>query len=135
MHALFDFLRVDPLGNRTIFQRSISQPIKYGCQEGLARLRAMMGHISLRRTKASVGDSIKMTEKDYQIRAVSFPEDSLSYEVHDALFQSARIALMATMRGGEIEALKQYTSIFETLLRIRQACCCMSLVPKVRHTV
>ena len=133
VHALFDFLRVEPLGNRTIFQRSISQPIQHGHEEGLARLRVMMCHISLRRTKAIVADSINMTEKEFQIRVVSFPKESLSFQGYDALFQSARIALMATMNGGEQEALKQYTSIFESLLRLRQACCCVSLVSKVRY--
>jgi SWI/SNF-related matrix-associated actin-dependent regulator of chromatin subfamily A3 len=129
IHSLFSFLDVEPLGNKEVFRRAISQPIQVGDEMGLARLRAMMSHVALRRNKTTV--NIEMPEKEVQLRSIEFP-DGHHKTIHHTLFQTAQVAFQATLQGGDAEALKNYMSVLETLLRIRQACCSGVLIPKER---
>lgn len=128
--SLFTFLGVEPLGDKEIFRRAVSQPIQVGDEVGLARLRAMMSHVTLRRNKSIV--NIKMPEKTVELRLVEFPDDSPHKTIHQTLFRTAQAAFQATLQEGDAEALKNYMSVLETLLRIRQACCSGVLVPKER---
>eukprot|EP00978_Attheya_sp_CCMP212_P013372 scaffold33647_cov49-Attheya_sp.AAC.2 len=131
INSLFSFLQLEPLGDKEVFRRAISQPIKEGNETGLARLRAMMCHVALRRNKTLA--NLNMPEKEVQLRSVSFPEGSIHKSIHDALFESARAAFEATLLDGDDAALKNYVSVLERLLRIRQACCSGILVPKERR--
>jgi SNF2 family DNA or RNA helicase len=130
IHSLFHFLSVEPLGDKDIFRRAVSQPIQNGDDVGLARLRTMMAHIALRRNKSMV--NLKMAKKTVELRSIEFPEGSQHKEIHDALFKSAQIAFRATLGAGDDKALKNYMMILETLTRIRQACVSGVLVPKER---
>ena len=130
IQSLFSFLGVEHLGDREIFRRAVSQPIQAGDEVGLARLRAMMSHITLRRSKMLA--NVSLPEKVVEMRSVQFPADSKDKAIHDTLFQTAQAAFKATLQGGDAEALKNYMSVLETLLRIRQACCSSVLVPKER---
>jgi len=130
IQSLFAFLGVEPLGDKEVFRRAVSQPIQAGDEVGLARLRAMMSHVTLRRNKSIV--DVPMTEKEVQLRLVQFPDDSKHKTIHQALFQTAQAAFQATLQEGDAEALKNYMSVLETLLRIRQACCSGVLIPKER---
>ena len=47
------------------------------------------------------------------------------------VFQSAKLAFKAALQGGNDDAIN-HRSVFEVLTRLRQACCCGSLVPKER---
>ena len=129
IHSLFSFLGVEPLGDKEVFRRAVSQPIQAGEEVGMARLRAMMSHVALRRNKSILKN--QLPDKDVQLRFVTFP-NSQHKVIHETLFQTAQIAFQATLQGGDAEALKNYTSVLETLLRIRQACCSGVLVPKER---
>lgn len=130
IHSLFSFLSVEPLGDKDIFRRAVSQPILNGDDMGLSRLRTMMAHIALRRNKNMT--NLKIPEKTVELRSIEFPVDSPHKEIHDALFKSAQIAFKATLGAGEDKALKNYMMILETLTRIRQACVSGALVPKER---
>jgi SWI/SNF-related matrix-associated actin-dependent regulator of chromatin subfamily A3 len=129
--SLFAFLNVEPLHQPDVFRRAITQPIMGGDMAGLDRLRAMMSYVALRRTKSII--NLKMANKSVELRSVNFPL-GLHKNIHDALFESARGAFAATlaMNTDEGAALKNYNSIFEVLLRIRQACCSGAMVPKER---
>jgi SNF2 family DNA or RNA helicase len=128
IRSLFAFLSVEPLGDRNIFRRAISQPIQNGDDVGIARLRTMMAHIALRRNKSK----LDLVEKTVELRSIAFPADSAHKGIHDALFESAQIAFRATLSAGDDKALKNYMMILETLTRIRQACVSGCLVPKER---
>jgi len=128
--SLLAFLGVDPLGKSEVFRRAIAQPIRNGDSTGLARLRAVMCRISLRRCKAT--EDIKLTNRRVEVQAITFPEGSVHKKIYDTLFASAREAFNAIISNEEQGVLKQYMSILETLLRIRQACCSGALVPKDR---
>lgn len=130
INSLFSFLGVEPLGDKNVFRRAISQPIQQGDEMGLARLRSMMAHVALRRNKSLV--KLEMAEKKVELRKVSFPE-GIHKTIHDTLFATARAAFQATLLEGDVAALKNYMSVLEALLRIRQSCCSGILVPKERR--
>ena len=81
IHSLLSFLGVEPLNDKSIFNRAITQPIKNGEEMGLTRLRATMGFLSLRRSKQNV--NIKLVEKDVQLCSVAFLDDAHK-QVYDA---------------------------------------------------
>lgn len=130
IHSLFSFLSVEPLGDKNVFRRAVSQPIQNGDDTGLARLRTMMAHVALRRTKGMT--NLELVSKSVELRKVEYPSDSPHKSIHDALFESAQVAIQATMSEGDDKALRNYMMILETLTRIRQACVSGKLVPKER---
>lgn len=129
VHALLKFLRVDPLGDKTVFRRAIGQPIQEGDDNGLARLRAAMAYVALRRSKNMA--SFTLPEKQVEIRTVSFAPESKHGQIYSAIFESAKRVFQATMKDGDDDALT-YDSVFEILTRLRQACCSGRLVPVER---
>mmetsp|Transcript_11378 Transcript_11378/g.28798 ORF Transcript_11378/g.28798 Transcript_11378/m.28798 type:complete len:193 (-) Transcript_11378:144-722(-) len=129
--SLFRLLRVEPLHDKDVFRRAITQPLTGGDLAGLDRLRTMMYFIALRREKTLA--SIVLPEKTVELRVVKFPSGSPHKEIHDALFESAYGVFKATLLNGDEDALRHYSSLFEALLRIRQACCSGALVPEGRR--
>ncbi|KAL9184392.1 hypothetical protein ACHAXT_002478 [Thalassiosira profunda] len=129
--SLVSFLGVEPLNEQAVFRRAITQAIKNGDEIGLARLRTTMGFLSLRRSKQNV--NIKLVEKEVQLCSVEFMEDAHK-QVYDALFGTVRCAMEAIL-GEESSALKNYSVIFEKLLRLRQACCSGLLLTQERRDV
>ena len=127
LRALFAFLRVEPLCRKDVFRRAV---IKSGDTSGLALLRAMMAHLAIRRTKDMT--DLKLVEKVVEMRSIQFPEGNPHKRIHDILFETAQLVMRATLSAGRTEALKEYSSVLEVLLRIRQACCSGILVPQAR---
>lgn len=130
IRPLLAFLGLEPFHQDDVFRRAISQPIRNGDDVGLTRLRTLMCHVALRRTKESAG--IKLKDRSVQVCSVAFPDGSQHKRIYDTLFHSAQEAFGAMLRGGEEDALKEYMSILESLLRIRQACCSSLLIPPDR---
>jgi len=130
--SIFSFLGVQPLDDKTIFTRAITQPIKNGDEMGLTRLRTAMSFLSLRRSKANV--NIKLVEKDVQLCSVEFVNDAHK-QVYDALFGTVRVAMEAILGEEESKALKNYSVIFEKLLRLRQSCCSGLLLTQERRDI
>ena len=94
IHSLLSFLGVEPLDNKSVFRRAITQPMKNGNEIGLTRLRTCMGFVSLRRSKQNA--DITMAEKDVQLCSVEFPDDAHK-RVYDALFGTLRVAMEAIL--------------------------------------
>jgi SWI/SNF-related matrix-associated actin-dependent regulator of chromatin subfamily A3 len=117
--SLLSFLGVEPLNEKAIFSRSITQPIKNGDEIGLTRLRTTMGFLSLRRSKQNSG--VKLVDKDVQLCSVDWMDDAHK-RVYDALFGTVRCAMEAILGNvtDDSKALKNYSVIFEKLLRLRQ---------------
>ncbi|KAL7498338.1 hypothetical protein ACHAWT_009386 [Skeletonema menzelii] len=133
IYSLLSFLGVQPLNEKSIFTRAITQPIKNGDEIGLTRLRTTMGFLSLRRSKQNV--NISLVEKDVQLCSVEWSPNDLHKRVYDALFGTIRCAMEAIIMDDESKALKNYSVIFEKLLRLRQACCSAELIAKDRRDV
>mmetsp|Transcript_45123 Transcript_45123/g.94645 ORF Transcript_45123/g.94645 Transcript_45123/m.94645 type:complete len:876 (+) Transcript_45123:187-2814(+) len=130
--SLLSFLGVEPLNEKSIFTRAITQTIKNGDEIGLVRLRTTMGFLSLRRSKQNV--NIKLVEKDVQLCSVEFMDDAHK-KVYEALFGTVRVAMEAILGGDDNKALKNYSVIFEKLLRLRQACCSGLLLTQERRDI
>lgn len=81
IYSLVSFLGVEPLDEKSIFTRAITQPIKQGDEIGLTRLRTTMGFLSLRRSKQNV--EFKLVEKVVQLCQVEFMNDAHK-RVYDA---------------------------------------------------
>jgi SNF2 family DNA or RNA helicase len=117
--TLFQFLGVEPISSTEIFRRSISQPVREGNPAGLALLRTIFSHFALRRTKEKEGITLPL--KTVEIIPIKFPEDSVYSKIYSSLFLSAKTAFVAILTAGDEEALKEYMSILELILRLRQA--------------
>ena len=92
-----------------------------------------MGFLSLRRSKQNV--NIKLVEKDVQLCSVDFLDDAHK-RVYDALFGTVRTCMEALLCGDkDSKALKNYSVIFEKLLRLRQACCSGLLISQERRDI
>jgi len=133
IHSLLSFIHCQPLAETGIFRRAITQPLKNGDDIGLTRLRACMGCVSLRRSKNSV--DLKLVDKEVQLCSVAF-RPGAHKKTYEALFGTLRLALEAILSAGDGgAALKNYSSIFEKLLRLRQTCCSATLVAPERREV
>ena len=130
VYSLLNFLGVEPLNDLGIFRRAITQLMKEGNEVGLSRLRTTMAHVALRRSKHVA--QIKLPEKEVHLRSIVFPE-GINKKVYDAIFGTIRIAFMAVLQDGEQKIMKNYSSIFEKLLRLRQSCCSLGLIPSERR--
>jgi len=105
IYSLLSFLGVQPLNDKSIFTRAITQPIKNGDEIGLTRLRTTMGFLSLRRSKQNV--NISLVEKDVQLCSVEWDPNDSHKLVYDALFGTVKCAMEAIL-GEESKALKNY---------------------------
>jgi hypothetical protein len=78
-----------------------------------------MGFLSLRRSKQNSG--VKLVDKDVQLCSVDWMDDAHK-RVYDALFGTVRCAMEAILGNvtDDSKALKNYSVIFEKLLRLRQ---------------
>lgn len=135
IQSLFQFLLVEPFAQRDIFRRSISQPIRdgQGADTGLALLRALMSHYALRRHKTTV--SLELPPKTVELRFVEHPPQCPHGAIHRTLYDSAKAALRASIADPNkiAQGLSAHSaSIFEILMRLRQACCSGKLVPRER---
>ena len=132
IHSLLAFLNVQPLGNKAVFNKAVTEPIRSKREVGLQRIRATMAHVALRRSKAKVENTIELVEKTLQKRLVRFPEGTHK-TVHDVLYQTARTAFVGLLSRGDDFALSKMMALIELVLRVRQACCHAALVPIERR--
>lgn len=126
IQSLMNFLRLEPLGDRDVFRRSIAQPIKDGDDRGLSNLRLSMAYMALRRTKTA----ITLPDKTLEVRIVTSTPNNPHQQIYETIFQSARAVFGAVLQKKDQKV--SHASIFEILTRLRQACCSGSLVPKER---
>ena len=82
----------------------------------------------MRRTKAVLGDSLP--GKNASIVTVRM--QGKSKEAYSLLFQSARALFRALDLHGDAALMRQYSSVLECLLRLRQACCSPELISRER---
>ena len=128
IQALFEFLRAAPLDNVSVWGRSVGRPLRYGDGLALHKIRALLGAISMRRTKDLLKDRLPTKTVEQHVVKMGKQERV----VYDLLFESARIVFNAVLEIDEGEILQNYSHILECLLRLRQTCCSWKMVPSVR---
>ena len=98
--ALFSFLEVEPLNDKPLFDEKVVAPIADFKEIGLARLRTMVSHLSLRRTKDVLNGVIELPPKEVVVRLCEFDDDDDDYHrnIHDTMYKVTR-AVYASLVG------------------------------------
>ena len=132
LYPYMSFLNVEPLGSSwALFNSMIVSPLRRGEPENsLLLLRAQTKELSLRRTKDVLNEQLKA--KAVEVQGLVFDESSK--KVYKAIEDSARgiIRSMLAFRDGENVLMRNYSNILEVILRLRQACNSITMIPQDR---
>ncbi|KAM0756492.1 hypothetical protein T439DRAFT_376672 [Meredithblackwellia eburnea MCA 4105] len=128
LFSLVRFLRLEPFTDRAIWNQHIGNLAKTGDPLGVSRLQLIMRHLSLRRTKDSKDKEGKpiLTLPPNNQKIVHLAFDSAEhafYKTHHQRYKHDFSQLVDTD-----SVMKNYCSILQELLRLRQICVHMSLV-------
>jgi len=123
------FLRIEPFTSHRWWNKLILEPIKRRDGRGIERLQQVMGSICLRRKKGDELNGKKiltLPDKHQRYLEVELTkEEKALYQVLEVSAHKRFVFLL-----NEDEALKQYAFVLEMLLRLRQCCDHISLVPE-----
>jgi SWI/SNF-related matrix-associated actin-dependent regulator of chromatin subfamily A3 len=126
--SLVRFLRLEPFTDRGVWTQYIGGLAKVGDPLGVSRLRLVMRQLALRRTKATTTPDGKpilcLPPKKEEITYLELDErEKAFYTAHHVRYKSNFMKLEETD-----SLLKNYCSILQELLRLRQICVHMALV-------
>ncbi|WAQ83552.1 hypothetical protein PtA15_3A923 [Puccinia triticina] len=128
LFSLVCFLRLEPFTDRAVWTTHIGTPARLGEPLGVSRLQLIMRHIALRRTKQSSDKHGKpiltLPPKKDDIVYLELNEDEK--EFYSMYHQRSRQTFM-TLKSQDT-VLKNYCSILQELLRLRQICAHVGLV-------
>lgn len=128
IYSLIRFLRLEPFTDRATWTQHIGGLAKSGDALGVSRLQLIMRHLALRRTKDSLDKNGK--------RILDLPPNnqeliSLEFGAAEHAFYSSHHARYKHDFEQLVKAdtvMKNYCSILQELLRLRQICVHMALV-------
>ncbi|KAI5475860.1 DNA repair protein rad5 [Pseudohyphozyma bogoriensis] len=128
LFSLVRFLRLEPFTDRNVWTQHIGALAKVGDPLGVSRLQLIMRHLALRRTKDSTDKEGKpiLTLPPNTQRIVYLPFDTAErafYSSHHTRYRHDFAKLEETD-----SVMKNYCSILQELLRLRQICVHMALV-------
>lgn len=136
--SLIHFLRLEPWSNWRAWTKSIADPLESKDEatreSAMSLVRDILSSIILRRkksTKDSEGKPIvQMTKKTVEI--VSITPSREEQEFYSALHARTKLKFNSFLAQGNV--LKNYASVLEMLLRLRQACDHPYLVVKAANS-
>ncbi|CAN6443412.1 unnamed protein product [Victoria cruziana] len=121
LFALMAFLRFQPFSIKSYWKSLIQNSLVQGHKSGLMRLQALMGTITLRRTKNLITLPPKMVE-------ISFVDLSMDErELYDRMELDAKTIVQEYIHLNSV--LRNYSTVLLILLRLRQICDHVSLCP------
>lgn len=128
LFSLVRFLRLEPFTDRSVWTQHIGALAKSGDPLGVSRLQLIMRHLALRRTKTSVDKDGKpilaLPPNNQSLVHLSFdPAEHAFYNSHHSRYRHDFKKLIDTD-----SVMKNYCSILQELLRLRQICVHMALV-------
>lgn len=128
LFSLMRFLRLEPFTDRTMWTNYIGAPAKVGDPLGVSRLQLLMRHLALRRTKATKDKEgkpiLEIPPKKDQLRYLTLDEQEKAfYSSHHRRYKHN-----FEMLQQNDTLLKNYCSILQEVLRLRQICAHMALV-------
>ncbi|XP_071686463.1 putative SWI/SNF-related matrix-associated actin-dependent regulator of chromatin subfamily A member 3-like 1 [Rutidosis leptorrhynchoides] len=130
LFSLMAFLRFDPFSTKSYWDSLVQRPIVQGNAKGLSRLQALMATISLRRTKEKA--LIGLPSKTIHICNVELSEDER--KVYDEMEFEAKKFVTGYIERGMVT--RHYSTVLSIILRLRQICTHMELVPSdVRSSI
>ncbi|SCV70683.1 BQ2448_3445 [Microbotryum intermedium] len=128
LFSLVRFLRLEPFTDRSVWNQHIGSLAKVGDPLGVDRLQLIMRHLALRRTKESTDKEGKPIlslppNKSDLVELQFSPEEHAFYQVHHQRYKHDFAKLEETD-----SVMKNYCSILQELLRLRQICVHPALV-------
>lgn len=128
LFSLVKFLRFEPFTDRSIWTQYIGAPAKTGDQLAVSRLQLLVRHVALRRTKQTTDANGKAIldlppKKDLHIYIDLDEQEKAFYTAHHHRYKSD---FLANSKSDTL--MKNYASILQELLRLRQICVHMALV-------
>ncbi|KAF3790759.1 SWI/SNF-related matrix-associated actin-dependent regulator of chromatin subfamily A member 3-like 1 [Nymphaea thermarum] len=121
LFAFMAFLRFQPFSIKSYWKSLIQNSLVQGNKSGLMRLQALMGTITLRRTKNLISLPPKMVEISY----VDLSMDER--ELYDKMELDAKTIVQEYIHLNSV--LRNYSTVLLILLRLRQICDDVSLCP------
>lgn len=116
--SLIGFLGVHPFGSSSTFNSRIANPVTKGAPNGLETLRRLVHATSLRRTKTSIHDELRLPERRIVEEAVLLTiEEQRDYDV-----LKTRYASILQEDDGVSVSSRSTASIMQTIARLRQFC-------------
>lgn len=131
LFSLVCFLRLEPFTDRALWTTHIGTPARLGEPLGVSRLQLIMRHIALRRTKQTSDKHGKpiLTLPPKKDDIVYLELNPAEKEVYSMYHQRSRKTFMTLNKEDTI--MKNYCSILQELLRLRQICTHVGLIPDV----
>lgn len=109
----------------------VVEPIKCRKEIGLATIRTTMAYVALRRKKESVLEEIQLVDKSVLATRIQFDPDSDHCQTYEVLYNTVRAYFVKLLNDKDKSLVFQHwMEIISLVLRIRQACVHMSLVPE-----
>jgi SWI/SNF-related matrix-associated actin-dependent regulator of chromatin subfamily A3 len=128
LHGLVSYLKVDPLGDTTLFRRAIERPVLNGEEGAVKTLQSLVGSLALRRTKQTQRNGAPLvTLPPKEVFIIPVELDTAARSKYDRWESSGRAIVARHLSAGTL--MSNYTAILEVILRLRQICCDASLVP------
>ncbi|KAL4203337.1 hypothetical protein AMTRI_Chr01g127380 [Amborella trichopoda] len=128
LFSLMAFLRFQPFSIKSYWQSLMQRSLGQGSSSGLMRLRALMGTISLRRTKDVQDDRkslVGLPPKTVEIHFVELSaEERMLYEQMET---NAKNVVSEYIDSGS--AVRNYSTVLHIILRLRQICDDSTLCP------
>lgn len=128
LFSLVRFLRLEPFIDRGVWTQYIGNPAKHGDPLGVSRLQLLMRHLALRRTKDTKDKEgkpiLSLPPNNQTLVELPFDETERAfYTSHHQRYKHEFARLEETD-----SVMRNYVSILQELLRLRQICAHMALV-------
>ncbi|KAK4055462.1 hypothetical protein OIV83_000008 [Microbotryomycetes sp. JL201] len=128
LFSLIRFLRLEPFTDRGVWNQHIGALAKMGDKLGVQRLQLIMRHLCLRRTKESTDKNgkpiLQLPPVSHQMVKLELdPQEHAFYSSHHSRYKHDFKKLEETD-----SVMKNFCSILQELLRLRQICVHMALV-------
>ncbi|KAL4587352.1 hypothetical protein LXL04_000221 [Taraxacum kok-saghyz] len=124
LFSLMAFLRFDPFSVKSYWDTLVQRPIVQGNAKGLSRLQALMGTISLRRTKEKA--LIGLPPKTIHTCNVELSIDER--KLYDEMEIEAKRFVERFIAKGSVT--NNYSTVLSIILRLRQICTHTGLCPE-----
>lgn len=129
LFSLCRFIRLEPFTDKHVWTHYIGTPAKSGDKLAVSRLQLLTRHIALRRTKDTQTNQGKPIltlppKKDEIIYLELDEQEKAFYSSHHHRYKSD---FLQNAQSDSL-LLKNYASILQELLRLRQICCHLALV-------
>ncbi|KAJ4751892.1 hypothetical protein LUZ62_086297 [Rhynchospora pubera] len=128
LFSLMLFLRFQPFSIKSYWQSLIQRPLAQGSASGLSRLQALLGAISLRRTKdvPDGGESlVGLPPKTVETCLVELSAEER--ECYDKMESEAQSTVREFLDSDTV--LRNYSTVLHIILRLRQICDDVALCP------